>query len=192
VTHYAAYSVVYPLGLRVITLNTDLYFKGNPFLFLHYDDPDYSGMFSFLIDELQKAEGLGQMAWIIGHTHGGWDGWNSLPAASDLLQQIIEIYSLMSSPICFGAIAMKVSTLACKEPLETNPLCLQTRPSSTIKTTARPRQHPTPSLPAGLASPYHHTKTSTQGGACTKSTPALGRSLTYTFIANVSTFDSLN
>ncbi|KAK0626596.1 Metallo-dependent phosphatase-like protein [Immersiella caudata] len=91
--HYAAYSVVHPLGLRIITLNTDLYFKGNPYVFLHYDDPDFSGMFSFLIEELQKAEDLGQRVWIIGHAHGGWDGWNSMPAASDLLQQVIERYS---------------------------------------------------------------------------------------------------
>ena len=28
--HYAAYSVVHPLGLRIITLNTDLYYSKKP------------------------------------------------------------------------------------------------------------------------------------------------------------------
>ncbi|KAK0651887.1 Metallo-dependent phosphatase-like protein [Cercophora newfieldiana] len=91
--YYAAYSVVHPLGLRIITLNTDLSFKGNPFAYIHSEDPDFSGMFAFLIEELQKAEDAGQRVWIMGHAHGGWDGWNGLFAGSDLLQQIIERYS---------------------------------------------------------------------------------------------------
>lgn len=56
VKHYAAYSVLHPLGLRIITLNTDLYYRNNHFALLNASNPDFSGVFSFLIEELQKAE----------------------------------------------------------------------------------------------------------------------------------------
>ncbi|KAK8851646.1 Metallo-dependent phosphatase-like protein [Apiospora arundinis] len=100
-THYAAYSVVHPApagggggsDLRIITLNTDLYYKNNHFAWLHAADPDFGGMFTFLIAELQKAEDAGQRAWIAGHVLSGWDGTNPLPNGSDLLYQIIERYS---------------------------------------------------------------------------------------------------
>jgi hypothetical protein len=92
-THYAAYSVVHPLGLRIITLNTDLYYHNNYYAFLHAADPDFSGMFTFLIQELQKAEDAGQRVWIVGHVLSGWDGSNPMPNGSDMLYQIIERYS---------------------------------------------------------------------------------------------------
>jgi hypothetical protein len=92
-THYAAYSIVTPLGLRVITINTDFYYGSNYYAYLNVADPDYSGMFSFLIAQLQLAEDLGQRVWIVGHVLSGWDGSNPLPNGSDLLYQIIERYS---------------------------------------------------------------------------------------------------
>ncbi|KAH8888870.1 Metallo-dependent phosphatase [Thozetella sp. PMI_491] len=91
--HYAAYSVVHPLGLRIITLNTDLYYRNNFYTAVHAADPDFSGMFSFLIQELQKAEDAGQRVWIVGHVLSGWDGSNPMPNGSDMLYQIIERYS---------------------------------------------------------------------------------------------------
>jgi hypothetical protein len=92
-THYAAYSIRHPLGLRIITINTDLYYRNNHFALLHAADPDFSGMFSFLIAELQRAEDAGERAWIVGHVLSGWDGSNPLPNGSDMLYQIIERYS---------------------------------------------------------------------------------------------------
>ncbi|KAK8072239.1 hypothetical protein PG996_005587 [Apiospora saccharicola] len=95
-THYAAYSVVPPVskgGLRIITLNGDLYYQNNPFAYLHAANPDFSGMFSFLVSELQAAEDAGQRAWIVSHVLSGWDGTNPMPNGSDLLYQIIERYS---------------------------------------------------------------------------------------------------
>ncbi|KAK3680633.1 Metallo-dependent phosphatase-like protein [Podospora appendiculata] len=91
--HYAAYSVLHPLGVRIITLNTDLYYKNNLYSYLHAADPDFSGMFSFLIKELQKAEDAGQRVWIVGHVLSGWDGSNPMPSGSDMLYQIIDRYS---------------------------------------------------------------------------------------------------
>jgi hypothetical protein len=65
--HYGAYSIVHPLGVRIITINTDFYYKSNYYAFIHAANPDYSGIFSFLIQELQLAEDMGQRVWIIGH-----------------------------------------------------------------------------------------------------------------------------
>jgi hypothetical protein len=84
---------VHPLGLRIITLNTDLYYRNNHFALLHASNPDFSGMFTFLIQELQKAEDLGQRVWIVGHVLSGWDGSNPLPNGADLFYQIVERYS---------------------------------------------------------------------------------------------------
>lgn len=91
--HYGAYSVKHALGVRIITINTDLFYKSNYYAFVQAANPDYSGIFSFLIDELQKAEDAGERVWIVGHVLSGWDGSNPLPNGSDLLYQIIDRYS---------------------------------------------------------------------------------------------------
>lgn len=91
--HYGAYAVTHPLGVRIITLNGDLYYKPNYFAFLHTDDPDYSGMFTFLIDELQKAEDAGQRAYIVSHVLTGWDGTNPMPNGAEYFYQIVDRYS---------------------------------------------------------------------------------------------------
>lgn len=92
-SHYAAYSVVHPLGLHIITLNTDLYYRNNPFSFVRAVDPVFSGMFSVLVEQLQVAEDAGQRAWIMGHVLSGWDGANAMPGPSEMLYQIIDRYS---------------------------------------------------------------------------------------------------
>jgi len=92
-SHYAAYSIVNPHGIKIITLNTDMYYRNNFYAFLHAANPDFSGMFSFLIEELQKAEDAGQRVYIMGHVLSGWDGTNPLPNGSDMLYQIVERYS---------------------------------------------------------------------------------------------------
>ncbi|ROW08824.1 hypothetical protein VMCG_02745 [Cytospora schulzeri] len=91
--HYGAYAVTHPLGIRIITINTDFYHSSNYYAFLHTADPDYSGIFSFLIDELQEAEDVGQRAYIIGHVPSGWDGSNPMPNGADYFYQIVERYS---------------------------------------------------------------------------------------------------
>ncbi|CAK7229035.1 hypothetical protein SBRCBS47491_007112 [Sporothrix bragantina] len=91
--HYGAYSVVDRLGVRIITINTDLYYKNNYYAFLHAANPDYSGIFSFLIQELQRAEDEGRRAFVVGHVLSGWDGSNALPNGADLFYQIIDRYS---------------------------------------------------------------------------------------------------
>ena len=56
--HYGGYSVRRADGLRVITLNTDFWYKSNYFAYINMT-ADTSGMLRFLTDELQDAEDTG-------------------------------------------------------------------------------------------------------------------------------------
>ena len=91
--HYAAYSVKNEFGLRIITLNTDFWYKSNYLNFINTTNPGESGTFSFLINELQKAEDKGERVWILGHVLSGWDGSNPLLNPTDLFYQIVDRYS---------------------------------------------------------------------------------------------------
>lgn len=57
--HYAAYMVKRVDGLRIITLNTDLWYRANMFNYINMSSSDPSGMLRFLTDELQEAEDAG-------------------------------------------------------------------------------------------------------------------------------------
>ncbi|KAJ7665113.1 sphingomyelin phosphodiesterase [Mycena polygramma] len=82
--HYSAYMVKRQDGLRIISLNTDMWYKANYFNYINLDTPDNSGMLRFLTDELQEAEDAGDRVWIIGHVLSGWDGSNRTPPPSVL------------------------------------------------------------------------------------------------------------
>ncbi|KIK70576.1 hypothetical protein GYMLUDRAFT_281307 [Collybiopsis luxurians FD-317 M1] len=92
-THYAAYSVRRSDGLRVISLNTNLWYRANYFNYINMTDPDVSGMLRMLTDELQEAEDAGDRAWIIGHVLSGWDGTNPLLNPTNLFYQIVDRFS---------------------------------------------------------------------------------------------------
>ena len=53
---YGAYSVQRADGLRIITLNTDFWYRDNLFNYFNLTQKDPSGMLRFLTDELQDAE----------------------------------------------------------------------------------------------------------------------------------------
>lgn len=91
--HYAGYSIKNHYGLRIITLNTDFWYRTNYLNFINISNPDNSGTFSFLIQELQAAEDAGERVWIIGHVLSGWDGTNPLLGPTDLFYQIVDRYS---------------------------------------------------------------------------------------------------
>ncbi|KAF8913262.1 Metallo-dependent phosphatase-like protein [Gymnopilus junonius] len=92
-SHYAAYMVRRVDGLRVITLNTDFWYKANYFNYINMTDPDTSGMLRFLTDELQDAEDAGDRVWILGHVLSGWDGTNPLRNPTNLFYQIVDRFS---------------------------------------------------------------------------------------------------
>ena len=93
--HYAAYSINHPKypKLKIIALNTDFWYIGNSNNFVHSSDPDNSGLFTLLVDELQAAEDAGQRVWLLGHVAPGWSGSQAMPSHSDLFYQIVERYS---------------------------------------------------------------------------------------------------
>ncbi|KAF7370831.1 SER THR protein phosphatase family protein [Mycena sanguinolenta] len=109
--HYAAFMVRRQDGLRIISLNTDLWYKyvvlrsvaNNGFL-TYRAGPTTSttststhrttpGMLRFLTDELQDAEDAGDRVWIIGHVLSGWDGTNPLVNPTNLFYQIVDRFS---------------------------------------------------------------------------------------------------
>jgi len=64
--------------------------------FLNYintSNPDLSGTFQFMIQELQAAEDAGERVWILGHVLSGWDGSNPNQNPTNLFYQIVERYS---------------------------------------------------------------------------------------------------
>ncbi|KAJ7455920.1 Metallo-dependent phosphatase [Mycena galericulata] len=91
--HYSAFMVKRQDGLRIISLNTDMWYKANYFNYINLDQPDNSGMLRFLTDELQDAEDAGDRVWIIGHVLSGWDGTNPLVNPTDLFYSIVDRYS---------------------------------------------------------------------------------------------------
>ncbi|KAI0727851.1 sphingomyelin phosphodiesterase [Fomitopsis betulina] len=92
-THYSAYSVQRTDGLRIITVNTDFWYRANYYNYINLSSSDNSGMLRFLTDELQDAEDAGERAWILGHVPTGWDGTNALENPSNLFYQIVDRYS---------------------------------------------------------------------------------------------------
>ncbi|TFK56749.1 sphingomyelin phosphodiesterase [Heliocybe sulcata] len=92
-THYSAYMVRRADGLRVITLNTNLWYRANYFSYINMTHPDTSGMLRFLTDELQAAEDAGDRVWIMGHVLSGWDGTNGLLNPTNLFYQIVDRYT---------------------------------------------------------------------------------------------------
>ncbi|KAF8553428.1 sphingomyelin phosphodiesterase [Imleria badia] len=81
-THYAAYTVKRPDGLRIISLDTDIL---NYFSYINSTQPDPFGILRFLTDELQDAEDAGDRVWIVGHVLNGW--------GSSQVYQIVDRYS---------------------------------------------------------------------------------------------------
>ncbi|KDQ62021.1 hypothetical protein JAAARDRAFT_150983 [Jaapia argillacea MUCL 33604] len=92
-TDYAAYMVNRMDGLRIITLNTDFWYRSNYFNYINLSHPDPSGMLRFLTDELQAAEDAGDRVWIVGHVLSGWDGTQALLNPTDLFYQIVDRFS---------------------------------------------------------------------------------------------------
>ena len=74
-------------------MNTDFWYIQNPNNFVNSTDPDNSGLFSFLVSELQAAEDANQRVWLLGHVAPGWTGTQALPSHSDLFYQVMDRYS---------------------------------------------------------------------------------------------------
>jgi len=100
--HYGAYSISPRKGLRVVALNSDFWYSGNPMTFVDLSDPDVSGMLRFFTDELQAAEDANERVWVVAHVLTGWSGGDGVDAPTNLLYQIISRYSHTIAHVFFG------------------------------------------------------------------------------------------
>ncbi|KAK6382352.1 hypothetical protein LTS17_004239 [Exophiala oligosperma] len=92
-THYGAYATTTAQGLRIISLNSDFWYKANIFNYWNVTNPDQSGILKWLADELSACEKRGQRAWIIAHVLTGFDGTAPLPNPTALFYSIVRRFS---------------------------------------------------------------------------------------------------
>ncbi|MCJ1241356.1 hypothetical protein MMC14_009361 [Varicellaria rhodocarpa] len=93
-THYGGYSVLAQNGkLKIITYNTDFWFWTNIYNYANITNPDVSGTFSFMIQELEAAEAAGQRVWLVGHVESGYSGGDSMPNPTSLFYTIVQRFS---------------------------------------------------------------------------------------------------
>lgn len=99
--NFGAYSIEYPGGkLRIISLNTNLYYIENFWLYEKTMETDPSGQFAWLVNELQAAETAGDRVYIIGHMPMGLP--DAFRDASDYFDQIVSRYSATIAALFFG------------------------------------------------------------------------------------------
>lgn len=86
--------------LRIISLNTNLFYRHNTWL---YEEPmrrDPSGQFAWLVGELEAAERAGDRVYIIGHMPPG--SADAFHEASNYLDQIVNRYEGTIAAMFFG------------------------------------------------------------------------------------------
>ena len=89
-THYTGYAVETKVGLKVISLNSNTWFRNNNYAYINASNPDNFGMFQFLIDELVASEAKNQRVWITAHIPSGS---SALPLPSKIFAEIVERFS---------------------------------------------------------------------------------------------------
>ncbi|KAJ6441250.1 sphingomyelin phosphodiesterase [Purpureocillium lavendulum] len=95
-----AYSVKYPEGnLRVISLNTNMYYRFN-FVLYNKMERDPNGQIAWLVKELDAAERAGEAVYIMGHMPPGEH--DCLPNQSNYLDQVFNRYEGTIRAMFFG------------------------------------------------------------------------------------------
>lgn len=96
-----AYSAKYPKGnLRIISLNTNLYYRFNFIMYQKEMEKDPNGQIAWLVKELDAAEKAGENVYIIGHMPPG--DKDALPNASNYLDQVFNRYAGTIKAMFFG------------------------------------------------------------------------------------------
>lgn len=101
-SHYGGYSVSPRKGLRIIALNSDFWYHGNPMTFLNLDDPDVSGMLRWFTDELEAAEKANERVWAVAHVLSGWNGGDGVDGPTNLLYMIVNRFRHTIAHFFFG------------------------------------------------------------------------------------------
>ncbi|KAJ6086657.1 hypothetical protein N7467_005571 [Penicillium canescens] len=98
---FGRYSVRHPgSNLRIIAINTNLYYRFNFWMYQVMDEHDPDGQLQWLVDELDWAERHGERVYIIGHMPmGSSDNFHD---ASNYFDQIINRYKSTISASFFG------------------------------------------------------------------------------------------
>ncbi|THZ64346.1 sphingomyelin phosphodiesterase [Aureobasidium pullulans] len=98
---YGAYSVKNPnTNLRVVSFNTNLYYKQNFWLYETTMETDPSGQLAWLVGELDAAEKAGERVWLLGHMPmGAGDAFHD---GSNYFNQIVKRYSATIAAQFYG------------------------------------------------------------------------------------------
>lgn len=98
---FGGYSVQYGnTKLRIISINTNMYYAQNYWLYEEPMEKDPSGQLAWLVNELQAAETAGERAYIIGHMPmGSSDAFHD---GSNYFDQIVNRYSNTIAALFFG------------------------------------------------------------------------------------------
>ncbi|KAI0881108.1 sphingomyelin phosphodiesterase [Annulohypoxylon maeteangense] len=87
-------------GLRVISVNTNLYYDQNYWLYKDPMERDPSGQLEWLVRELDKAERAGERVYVVGHMPmGNRDAFHD---ASNYFDQIVRRYEGVIAAMFFG------------------------------------------------------------------------------------------
>ncbi|KAJ5666024.1 acid sphingomyelinase [Penicillium maclennaniae] len=98
---YGSYSVLYPDGnLRIISFNTNFYYKENFWLYEKTMQSDPNGQLAWLVSELDAAETAGERVWLAGHMPmGSGDAFHD---GSNYFNQIIQRYEATIAAVFYG------------------------------------------------------------------------------------------
>lgn len=101
IENFGAYSTKYPNGnLRVISLNTNFYYRMNFWLYQETMEQDPDGQIAWLVSELDAAEKAGERVYIIGHMPLGVG--DAFHAGSNYVDQVVNRYSSTIAAMFFG------------------------------------------------------------------------------------------
>ncbi|AOW06388.1 Metallo-dependent phosphatase-like protein [Yarrowia lipolytica] len=87
-----SFAVTTKRGLRVISLDSNFWYKMNLYNYWNIADPDPSGVFKWFVDELVESEKKGERVWVVTHVPTGGAG-DGLPWSSEVMRQIIVRFS---------------------------------------------------------------------------------------------------
>ncbi|KAF7715426.1 Sphingomyelin phosphodiesterase [Penicillium ucsense] len=98
---YGSYSVKYPKGnLRIISFNTNFYYKENFWLYERTMQSDPNGQLAWLVSELSAAEAAGERVWLLGHMPMGTG--DAFHDGSNYFDQIIQRYDATIAATFYG------------------------------------------------------------------------------------------
>ncbi|CAI7640204.1 unnamed protein product [Penicillium manginii] len=99
--NYGAYSVKHPgSNLRIISFNTNFYYKENFWLYEKTMETDPNGQLRWLVTELSAAEAAGERVWLLGHMPMG--SGDTLHDGSNYFNQIIQRYDATIAGAFYG------------------------------------------------------------------------------------------